>query len=59
MILHCDDGIRHVEVVLEDPMDEKHQFKFRAVGSSTQAFHHSFAVQTSRSACGVRPDATA
>jgi len=33
-------------VVADDRIRAKHQFKFRAVGSSTQAFRHSFAVQT-------------
>jgi len=33
-------------VAADDKTRAKHQFKFRAVGSSTQAFHHSFAVRT-------------
>jgi len=33
-------------VAADDRTRAKHQFKFCAVGSSTQAFHHSFAVQT-------------
>jgi len=34
-------------VAADDRTRAKHQFKFRAVGSSTQAFRHSFAVRTS------------
>ena len=33
-------------VAADDRTRAKHQFKFRAVGSSTQAFRHSFAVRT-------------
>ena len=33
-------------VAADDRTRAKHQFKFCAVGSSTQAFRHSFAVQT-------------
>jgi len=33
-------------VAADDRTRAKHQFKFRAVGSSTQAFCHSFAVRT-------------
>ena len=37
----------HVGLVAADNRTRaKHQFKFRAVGSSTQAFRHSFAVRT-------------
>jgi len=37
----------HVGLVAADDRTRvKHQFKFCTVGSSTQAFHHSFAVQT-------------
>jgi len=35
-------------VAADDRTRAKHQFKFRAVGSSTQAFRHSFAVRTVR-----------
>jgi len=33
-------------VAADDRTSAKHEFKFRAVGSSTQAFRHSFAVRT-------------
>ena len=33
-------------VAADDRTRAKHQFKFRAVGSSTQAFRHSFALRT-------------
>ena len=33
-------------VAADDRTRAKHRFKFRAVGSSTQAFRHSFAVRT-------------
>ena len=33
-------------VAADDTTRAKHQFKFRAVGSSTLAFRHSFAVRT-------------
>jgi len=37
----------HVGLVAADNKTRaEHQFKFRAVGSSTQAFRHSFAVRT-------------
>ena len=36
-------------VAADDRTRAKHRFKFCAVGSSTQAFRHSFAVRTGRS----------
>ena len=44
---HVDTQPEHVGLVAADNSTRtEHQFKFRAVGSSTQAFRHSFAVRT-------------
>jgi len=47
VIGHVGIQLEHVGLVAADDRTRaKHQFEFCAVGSSTQAFHHSFAVRT-------------